>query len=163
VAAQALPCARTSGHITASHIAAVTFLNVDKQRQWLERAEHENLSVRQLKERIRHERHEAGEGRGRAPVAVQRRVVSGVRNAVAALRRAVDALSGMDLDPNDTRELVALADQVALLQAELRFHKGPALSNPCAGPKALAKVEEEASFISDLDSTGVTGVRRSAG
>jgi hypothetical protein len=143
VAAQSLPCVQTSGHITASHIAAVTFLEVEGQRAWLDRAEKERLSVRQLKENIRLQRHEEGERRGRPRVAPPRRLVSGVRSAVAALRRAVDALSGMDLDSQDSRELAVLADQVAVLQADMRFHKGVALSDPCAGPNAVAKVESD--------------------
>ena len=39
VAVQSLHCVQTSGHITASHVAAITFLGVEQQRRWLERAE----------------------------------------------------------------------------------------------------------------------------
>jgi hypothetical protein len=147
VAAQSLPCVQTSGHITASHIAAVTFLEVENQRAWLDRAERGRLSVRQLKEGIRLERHEAGERRGRPRVAAPRKLVAGVRNAVAALRRAADALSGIDLDAADTRELAALADQVAVLQADMRFHKGVSLSDRCAGPGMVVKVESDGALL----------------
>src|SRR5690242_5021868 len=144
VAVQALPCVQTSDHITASHVAAVTFLDVEDQRRWLERAERENWSVRALKERVRADRHEAGERRGRPRVEHRRRLVAGIRSAVGAMRRAVDAMSGADLDASDRRVLAALADQVAVLQAELRFQNGPALTKPCAGPGGVAKVDTDA-------------------
>jgi hypothetical protein len=143
VATQALPCVQTSGHITASHIAAVTFLEPGKQRHWLDSAEEKKWSVRQLKEQIRVQRHEEGERRGRPRVAAPRRLVSGIRGAVVTLRRVVDALSGVDLDSSDVRELADLADQVAVLQAMLRYPRGNSLSDPCMGPNTVAKVEPD--------------------
>jgi hypothetical protein len=157
VAAQSLPCVQTSGHITASHIAAVTFLEVENQRAWLDRAEKQRLSVRQLKESIRLERHEAGERRGRPRVAAPRKMIAGVRSTVAALRRAVDAVSGIDLDSADTRELAALADEVAVIQADMRFHKGVSLSDPCAGPGTVVKTQPNDLPSPDSDSMRGTG------
>lgn len=140
VAVQSLPCVLTSGHITASHVAAVTFMEVEQQRTWLERAEREHWSVRQLKEHVRARRQEDGERRGRPRVAPTQKVISTVRGAVIALRRAVDALAGIDLDGAESRELALLADQVALLQADMRFQRNMLRSDPCAGPDTVAKV-----------------------
>src|SRR5436190_623307 len=92
---------------------------------WHERRKNKNNSARRIAEH---------------PDCPPSRVVLAGRSAVGALRRAVDALSGMDLDASDLSELAELADQVAVLQAEMRFQKGPALTEPCAGPGTVAKV-----------------------
>lgn len=140
VAVQSLPCVQTSGHITASHVAAITFLGAEQQCRWLERAEQGSWSVRQLKEHVRADRHEAGERRGRPRAARSRRLVSGLRIAVTRLRRAARELAGLDLGPDEERELAGLADEIATVQAEIRSQKRPGHSDSYVGPRALVKV-----------------------
>jgi hypothetical protein len=59
------------------------------------------------------------------------------------LRRAVDGLSGAELDAGDRRLLAALADQVAVLQAEMRLQNGPVLTQRCAGPESIVEITTE--------------------
>jgi hypothetical protein len=140
VAVQALPCVQTFGHITASHVAAVTFLAVDDQRRWIERAETSRWSVRELKDALRSERYESGERRGRPRVARQRRLVAGVRSAIGALRRAAGALGEVELGQDEARELVVLGDQIAALASELRGGR-LARSEPCASRTPVADAD----------------------
>lgn len=146
VALQALPCVRTSGHITASHVTAVLPLSVPEQRRWLDIAHEETLSVRQLKERIIAGRREAGERRGRPRAAASERAVYGVRSAIRALRRSVRVLVSAELGAGDALVLAALVRDVALLQAEiLAFQSGPSVPIAHRAPSAQACGDEQMS------------------
>lgn len=85
LAVAALDLDQTFGHIGPSHIAAVLHLDVDAQRQWLERARENQWSVRELKGYVTEGRRASGERRGRPR--------SGERaKALAALHKVVEVL-----------------------------------------------------------------------
>jgi hypothetical protein len=65
IAARELACVRTFGHIGASHVASVLSLPSEQQREMLEAAEFERLSVRELRRRVVGVRRASGERRGR--------------------------------------------------------------------------------------------------
>ena len=66
VAVVGLPCVRTFGHISASHIAATLVLTEEEERSdVLQRAERERWSVREIKQQVVALRRTNGERRGR--------------------------------------------------------------------------------------------------
>jgi hypothetical protein len=57
VAVSRMPCVRTFGHITSSHVAAVLKLQEPDREKALQRAEDGRWSVRQLRDHVTRERH----------------------------------------------------------------------------------------------------------
>jgi hypothetical protein len=88
VASRALPCVRTFGHIDASHIACVLRLPENQRQAMLEHAEHDRLSVRELRRQVVYARRRDGERRGRPADGAEARAL---RLLEEASRRASDA------------------------------------------------------------------------
>jgi hypothetical protein len=82
VAMRVLPCVRTFGHISASHLTAVLRLPAPEREGVLRVAESKHWSVRQLREHITGIRRSEGERRGRPAADQQARVLSALAAAV---------------------------------------------------------------------------------
>jgi hypothetical protein len=93
VAVADLPCARTFGHISASHIASVLRLEADQRSAILERAEQERWSVRELRQRVVSERRAQGERRGRPSMDDEARVIAKLQHLVEELEHASATVS----------------------------------------------------------------------
>lgn len=107
VVVRELPCVQTFEHIGASHVIAVLHLCSDGQRAWLERAEQERWSVRELKSALLQCRRLEGERRGRprsSPLSVS---VARAQRSLAALDAALDAIDSVDLFAPEQAEMVA--------------------------------------------------------
>jgi hypothetical protein len=89
VAVIGLPSVRTSGHICASHVASVLSLPMPDRQQMLERAEQERWSVRDLRQKVILHRRAEGERRGRPPMTLEVRFLSGLRQRVTQLDEAI--------------------------------------------------------------------------
>jgi hypothetical protein len=93
VAVLELPCVRTFGHIYASHVACVLALPLTERQGILEIAEREQLSVRELRQRVVRMRRDRGERRGRPSARGELRalwVLSG------ALRQSSEAITQLE-------------------------------------------------------------------
>ncbi len=117
VVVQELPFVRTSGHIGASHVAAVLRLDVDEQRAWLERAEAEHWSVRELRAEI--QQHRAKSAHAPERPRLHASVVS-LRRAVRAFDRAIRAIQKAEkLTASDCDKIGELSREVLVLSARL--------------------------------------------
>jgi hypothetical protein len=122
VAVQELPFVRTSGHIGASHVAAVLRLDLEEQRSWLKRAELEHWSVRELRAEIQQHRSSAAPVRPR----LHSSVVS-LRRAVRAFDRAIRAIQkAEELSDADRDKIGELSREVLVLSARLDDVEHPA-------------------------------------
>lgn len=120
VAVRELPSVRTSGHITASHIACVLSLPLEHRKQILERVERERLSVRQLREVVVSQRRAEGERRGRPIEAAQVRAVSALRACVRGANQALSRVaSSGPLSARARSEVNHLAEDASRLLLEL--------------------------------------------
>lgn len=116
VAVGVLPCVRTFGHITSSHVTAVLRLPASERESALREAEAQRWSVRQLCERVTTARRVEGERRGRPTANEGARVVSALRSAAKELESCVPRLQGVErLDPQTRRELSLLGERIASL------------------------------------------------
>jgi hypothetical protein len=113
VAVVGLPCVRTFGHISASHVASVLRLPLPERQPVLERAENERWSVRELRQKVILLRRAEGERRGRPPGLFEKRYLSVLRRQVNQLHDALDEI--------EKRELVApeLCDELRTLAGDL--------------------------------------------
>jgi hypothetical protein len=113
VAVVGLPCVRTFGHISASHVASVLRLPVPERQPMLERADKERWSVRELRQKVILFRRAEGERRGRPPRLVENRYLSLLRQTVNQLQDAMDEIekSGSE-GPELREELRILAGQL---------------------------------------------------
>jgi hypothetical protein len=117
VVVQELPFVRTSGHIGASHVAAVLRMGSDEQRAWLQRAEAHRWSVRELRAEIRSEHVQPRSGA--ASDRLHPSVIS-LRRAVRAFDRAVNAtLQASELTKNDLEKIGELSREVLMLSSRL--------------------------------------------
>ncbi len=120
VAVRELPSVRTSGHITASHIACVLRLPLDQRKQILEHAERERLGVRQLREAVVNLRREEGERRGRPVEAAQVRAVSALRACVRSANQALTrVVTSGPLSARARSEMTHLTEEASRLVLEL--------------------------------------------
>jgi hypothetical protein len=92
VACSELPCVRTFGHISASHVASVLRLTAERRSAILERAEQEQWSVRELRQRVVSERREQGERRGRPSLNAETQAVARLTRLVHELEIAAASL-----------------------------------------------------------------------
>jgi hypothetical protein len=116
VAVGMLPCVRTFGHITSSHVTAVLRLPANERESALREAETERWSVRQLSEHVTAVRRVEGERRGRPTAQEGARVVSALRSAVRDVESCIRRLKGVaELDPHTRRELGALGEHLVSL------------------------------------------------
>ena len=99
----ALPCVRTSGHITASHIAATLVLTEQERSGVLERAEQERWSVREMKQEVVVLRRTNGERRGRPTASDQERALTALRSASSCLGPAVVQVTRLHRVSDSTR------------------------------------------------------------
>jgi hypothetical protein len=100
VAVVGLPCVRTFGHISASHVASVLRLPQTERQEVLQEAERGQWSVRELRQRVVVRRRADGERRGRPArrndlrsLAILRQRLNQIDEAIAEIESA-DALSG---------------------------------------------------------------------
>jgi hypothetical protein len=87
VTVRALPSVQTFKHVGACHIIAVLHLTEAAQLLWLERAEEELWSVRQLKAAVLASRRLEGERRGRPKTSVGRARVAKLKRSVVTMER----------------------------------------------------------------------------
>jgi hypothetical protein len=92
VALAAMPHVRTSGHITASHIAAALAIPPEDRQEVIDMAERNKWSVRELKQRVVELRRLGGERRGRPNASEVSRNLVALRVAVRHLAGAVDRI-----------------------------------------------------------------------
>jgi len=121
VAVVALPCVRTSGHITASHIAAPLVLSDQERSDVLERAERERWSVREIKQQVVALRRTNGERRGRPTASDQERVLTSLKSVSSSLGPAVAQVTRLPRVSGSTRSalepvIAELSRQVASLE-----------------------------------------------
>ncbi len=137
VAVRALPCVRTFGHITSSHVTAVLRLPVNERENVLREADNQRWSVRQLREHVTSVRKAEGERRGRPAASEVARVVSALRNAVSELESCARRLTQVELVEAGTRqELVALSEKISSVDLKIR--------HLCDGRPRLASVLRDA-------------------
>jgi hypothetical protein len=119
VTVSSLPCVQTFEHCGASHVIAVLHLPLDAQASWLQRAECERWSVRDLKAAVLTSRRLEGERRGRPKGRDARAIVARVRRATEVIAEALNHSEGLLLNEHDGRELRALCVR---LSETLRGH-----------------------------------------
>ena len=120
VAVRELPSVRTSGHITASHIASVLRLASSQRQGILEQAERERWGVRQLRQAVVKLRRAEGERRGRPAEMGQVRALSALRVCVRSANQALTRMH--DCGPLSARvraEMSRLAQDTSQLLLEL--------------------------------------------
>lgn len=121
VAVVALPCIRTFGHITASHIAATLILTEQERSDVLEHAERECWSVRQIKQYVVEMRRTNGERRGRPTASDDARALTSLKSVLSSLSSAVAQVMRLQCISGSTRAALEpvineLSRQVALLE-----------------------------------------------
>ena len=131
VAVRAMPCVRTFGHITSSHVTAVLRLPADDRESMLREAEHQRWSVRKLREQVTSVRCAEGETRGRPIVSEPARVASALKNAVNELESGARRLAHVEsLDVATCEELEALAGKISNVELPIqRFLEKPGLGS----------------------------------
>lgn len=147
VAVRELPCVRTFGHITASHVASVLKLPGEQRQAMLERAERERWSVRELRENVVLRRRAEGERRGRPPVDAETRTLSALRTSLRELQTAVGELSISNAISASARAALGdVAGELETLSVELRLFAsaGPDVTPVRASPPELAVHERSA-------------------
>jgi hypothetical protein len=113
VAVVGLPCVRTFGHISASHVASVLRLPPTERQQVLQEAESGQWSVRELRQRVVTRRRAEGERRGRPPGLLERRYVSLLRQRVNQLQDTIDEIENCrGGGPELREELRTLAERL---------------------------------------------------
>ena len=129
VATHSMPCARTFGHIGASHIAAVLGLPESERIAMLEAAERERLSVRELRHRVVSLRRVEGEKRGRPPLESSAKALGLLRNALARVKQAAELLNERGEPDGDMRaECTEVATELEVVCSELLSTARPARS-----------------------------------
>ena len=120
VAVLDMPSVRTSGHISASHVATVLRLPASTRVRLLQHAECERWSVRDLRKNVVALRRSEGERRGRPARDAQRRGVAALRSC---LRHAGDVVVRLgDTSPLNAElklELRGLAREASRLSSRL--------------------------------------------
>jgi len=121
VAVVALPCVRTSGHITASHIAAPLVLTEQERSDVLRRAEQEHWSVREIKQQVVALHRTNGERRGRPTASDEERALTALKCVSSSLRLAVVQVTRAHRVSDFTRAalgpvIAEFSRQVALLE-----------------------------------------------
>jgi hypothetical protein len=135
VAVADLPCARTFGHISASHIASVLRLEVDRRSAILERAERERWSVRELRERVVSERRAEGERRGRPSMDAEARAIGKLQRLLQELEHTAASLSANGPSSaarsSDLGSLaVNLGRVLAMLEKSAKYRPGVIAARP---------------------------------
>jgi hypothetical protein len=120
VAVLELPCVRTFGHIGASHVASVLKLGADQRLEMLERAEREQLSVRELRKEVVCARRSGGERRGRPALDATARVLADLEGDLRRLATTLDALKALDPGDRDAhRRIESASHQLLVLHNQL--------------------------------------------
>lgn len=120
VAVCELPSVRTSGHITASHVASVLRLAANQRQTILEQAEREHWGVRQLRQAVVSLRRAEGERRGRPAELAQVRALSALRACVRSLSQALRRVNESGaLSPSARREVKDVARDTSQIVLEL--------------------------------------------
>jgi len=126
VAVVGLPCVRTFGHVSASHVASVLRLPSHERECMLRNAEDGQWSVRELRQRVILLRRSGGERRGRPRVDSTTRLVSSLGAAVGRLSRAMTELDKAGPFSAESRwELCQQAHEVSAISARLLELGGP--------------------------------------
>jgi hypothetical protein len=143
VVCRSLECERKFVHVGVTHIAAILHLDLEAQRQWLERAEQGRWSVHELKERVTSERRQTGERRGRPRGSRKGRLLSSLSKMVGALEKAVVDLAVTDVHLGNRSDLTDLAERLAVVERQmLRAFRRPAHSEPCVPAAVPAKTND---------------------
>jgi hypothetical protein len=120
VAVLGLPCVRTFGHISASHVASVLRVSPEARQGILEVADRERWSVRELKQRVVALRRSQGERRGRPARDDESRLISRLQTAVAHLGQGAQQAHHFETLSSETvLSLRALGHDLTDLGAQL--------------------------------------------
>jgi hypothetical protein len=120
VAVRELPCIRTFGHIGASHVACVLSLPLEQQRDMLEMADQDRLSVRELRRRVVSARRASGERRGRRATDAAMHVLKSAETEARRLAESINRLRAfMPFENALSSRLRALASAVDDASSEL--------------------------------------------
>jgi hypothetical protein len=120
VASLALPCVRTFGHITASHVASVLKLEQDERESMLERAERERWTVRELRSNVVERRRSDGERRGRPRAGPESQALAQLARATRLAKEATLRLEKAYALLSDTQNAIARAvDELRELEGRL--------------------------------------------
>jgi hypothetical protein len=120
VAVLGLPCVRTFGHISASHVASVLRVSPEARQSILEVADRERWSVRELKQRVVAFRREQGERRGRPARNDESRVISRMQTASGSIDEGAEQVSHFQtLTPEAVSSLRTLGSELTQLGARL--------------------------------------------
>jgi hypothetical protein len=121
VAVLGLPCVRTFGHISASHVASVLRIAPEARQSILEEADREQWSVRELKQRVVARRRAEGERRGRPARDDESRLISRMLSALGNLDESAVQLSNFEaLSPETVSSLRTLGNDLTYVGAQLR-------------------------------------------
>ena len=122
VAVRDLPCVRTFGHITSSHIVTVLSLTLSERESALRLAEEGRWSVRELRHYVTARRRREGERRGRPSASSERRALTGLQQAVHAVETSAAQLCQSFPRDDATREQAwALLERLQVAQDDLRL------------------------------------------
>jgi hypothetical protein len=119
VVTQYCPSILTLEEIQAGHIGAVLAVPAAQQECWLQQANAQRWSVRQLKEAIRNHRRTTGERRGRPQAPAFRRAVSAIRASLGRLEVSVAFLVGSEPDANSSLQLRRVSERLSALSEQI--------------------------------------------
>lgn len=120
VAVLGLPCVRTFGHISASHVASVLRVPPEARQSILEVADRERWSVRELKQRVVALRRQQGERRGRPARDDESRMISRMQTALGSIDEGAEQIGNFQtLTPEAVSSLRTLGIELTHLAARL--------------------------------------------
>lgn len=122
VAVIGLPCVRTFGHISASHVASVLRLPATDRQAILQEAERGHWSVRELRQKVVSRRRAEGERRGRPSRPPDLRSLASLRHRVSQLDEAIGDLEGAGRIPPELRTTLGG------IAAQIQRHHGRVLT-----------------------------------
>ena len=146
VAVVGLPCVRTFGHISASHVASVLRLPPTERQEVLQEAERGQWSVRELRQQVVTRRRAEGERRGRPARHHDLRLLTIFRGRLNQIDETIAELEAADTTSADLR---ATLERLA---GELERHHG----------RVLALAGRQGQAAPDPLAPGVTLQRRTA-
>jgi len=133
VAVVGLPCVRTFGHISASHVASVLRLPQKERQEVLQEAERGRWSVRELRQKVVLRRRADGERRGRPTRRNDLRSLAVLRQRLNQIDETITEFESVGMLPGE------LQTALGRLGAELGRHRGRILVLAgCQGDDPLA-------------------------
>jgi hypothetical protein len=122
VAVVGLPCVRTFGHISASHVASVLRLPLPEREEVLQEAERGQWSVRELRQRVVTRRRQDGERRGRPARRNDQRSLTLLRQRLNQIDETIADIESADTISGELRSALGR------LAGELERHRSRLLA-----------------------------------